>query len=112
MIIRRHVVREAVHLIGNGIIGNIHENEDVLASGGILKHSLSFAGRKSGEYERKSVILLIVSLVSGVTPISIVVAYTEVVDPFVYFLTELFRGRKNDQGKRRNGVACLLEFVV
>jgi hypothetical protein len=40
------------------------------------------------------------------------VAYTEVVDPSVYFLTELFRGRKNDQGKRRNRVACLLEFVV
>ena len=28
------------------------------------------------------------------------------------FLTELFRGRKNDQGKRCNGVAGLLEFVV
>ena len=112
VIIRRHVVRESVHLIGYGIIGNIHENEDVLASGGILKHSLSFAGRESGKYERKPVIFLIVSLVSGIISVRIMVAYTEVVDPSVYFLTELFRGRKNDQGKRRNGVACLLEFVV
>ena len=106
------MVCEAVHLIGNGIIGDVYDNKDVLAPGGILKYSLSFAGREAGKSERKSVILLIVSLISGIAPMSIVVAKTEVVDPFVYFLTELFRGWKNDQGKRRNGVAGLLEFVV
>ena len=112
MIIRGHVVCEAVHLIGNGIIGDVYDNKDVLASGGILEHRLPFAGREAGKGERKSVIFLIVSLISRVIPVRIVVAETEVVDPTVYFLTELFRGRKNDQGKRCNGVAGLLEFVV
>jgi hypothetical protein len=112
MIVGRHVIGKAVHLICDGVIGDIHEDVDILASGGILKHSLAFAGGEAGQNDRKPVVLFIVSLISGVIPVFIVVAYTEVVDPSVYFLTELFRGRKNDQGKRRNGVACLLEFVV
>ena len=112
MIIRRHVVGEAVHLIGYGVISDIHENEDILASCGILQHSFSFSGREAGKNEGKPVIFLIVSLIGRVIPVFIVVAYTEIVDPLVYFLTEFLRGRKNDQGKRGNGVARLLKFVM
>jgi hypothetical protein len=112
MIVGRHVIRESVHLIGDGVVGNIHQNIDVLASCGSLQDRLTFTGRETGQQMRKSVVFLIISLVSGVIPVLIVVAQTEVADPPVYFLTEFFRGRKNDQGKRRNGVACLLEFVM
>ena len=112
MIVGRHVIGKAVHLICDGVIGDIHEDVDILASGGILKHSLSFAGGKAGQNDRKPVVLFIVSLISGVIPVFIVVAQTEVADPIVYLFTEFLRGRENDQSKRCNGVARLLEFVV
>jgi hypothetical protein len=112
MIVGRHVIGKAVHLICDRVIGDIHEDVDVLASGGILKHSFTFPGGEAGQRDRKPVIFLIISLVSGVVTVLVVVSQTEVADPSVDLLSELLGGGKNDKGKRSNGVARLLKFVV
>ena len=112
MVVGGHMVFKSVHLVGDGVVRDVHENKDVLASGGSLKNCLAFACGKTGEKMRKPVILFIVSLISGIIAVFVVVTCAEIVDPAVDLLTEFLRGRENDKGERRNRVACLLEFVV
>jgi hypothetical protein len=76
------------------------------------KDSLAFTCGKAGEKMGKTVILFVISLISGVITVFVVISRSEIVDPAVDLRSEFLRGRKNDQGKRSDGVACLLEFVV
>ena len=106
------MVGETVHLISDGVVGDIYKNKDILASCGSFKNGLAFSGGMAGKGQRESVIGLVVSLISGIISVLVVVTHTEVVDPIIDFLPKLFGRGKYDQSQRRNRIAGLFKLVV
>ena len=62
--------------------------------------------------DKKRLCIVIGVVVLVIVAVLVVISRAEIMDPAVDLRSEFLSGRKNDQGKRRDGVACLLEFVV
>ena len=60
MIIRRHMVDETVHLVGDGPVHDIEQNENILAAGGLLKNRSAFSGLETFQIHLHQIVFLIV----------------------------------------------------
>ena len=112
VVVGRHVIDEAVHIICDGVVGDVHEYVDVLSSGGIYEYGVTLSRSEARNRDGESVILFIIPLIGGIIPVLIVVAQAKITDPFVDLFPEGLSGGENDQRKRSYRIAGLFELIM
>ncbi len=66
MIIGRHVIDIAVYFIGNTMIADVRQNKDIFASDRRGEHTLRLSAAETGTFCLHEVILIHISVKSGV----------------------------------------------
>ncbi len=101
VIIRRHMVDKAVHLIGQRIVGHIGQDEDVLAAAGVLDHALSLTGAEAHAFGLHAVIIAHISCKGRIVLHDAVVILPEISQMLVHGFPQLFCGRQDQELQRR-----------
>ena len=105
------MVDEAVHLIGQRVIGNIGENENILAAAGIHNHALAFAGAEANAFRVHPVIVADIALKGGIRLRNIVIMLPEGYQIIIDFFSQSLGRGKNDKLKRSHRNAALQLLV-
>ncbi len=100
MIVRRHVVDEAVHPVSQGVVGDIRENENILAAAGFVNHALALARAETDALRLHPVIIADISLKSGIALRDVIVMPPEGYQIIIDFISQRLGGGKDNKLKR------------
>ena len=62
MVVWRHMVDEAVHVVGDAMVADIHHQKQILPSDGFSENCLPFAAAESGRLQVHQIVVLAVAV--------------------------------------------------
>ena len=100
MIIRGHMIQESVHPVGQGMIGDICENHDIIATHGFRQYGLSLSGAEAGNLNRDLVAFLDIVAECRIFLGNIMVFLAKGNQPAINGCSEFLCGRHDDESER------------